>query len=387
MKGMIPALGGGNAPRIQVHKTALISAGPEICFSQHVVQRGMSSIALKMQPCREPPPVIRLNRDSTCICEGRERAQYDPTKPTFQRDCVIYGLAGAVRTSIELQKCPICPGRRRRYVGPDPRTEGLFNYNNRILVTHELLDDYTSVYTSSETPFTAYVTVMQRRYNSNQAASSEFMPEAMFRAVWFAYVNLQDFCGDMCCQRCGPSPQDIIWDGVTVGFNQKHLLPSLRPPTISDDGAPIRTNNYIGKQQILQDAKLRRDLRRVVQRGKGKGKRRDTVVSEDDENSEPILDKSDAAVKAEVEWLKLIPDVFLHLSRIDEGLGLLFMEHFGLSAEAVASKVYKNLFLQLAADESTFQMLNKAALDQLRVFNEDPCDITASQLIGCPALL
>lgn len=32
-------------------------------------------------------------------------------------------------------------------------------------------------------------------------------------------------------------------------------------------------------------------------------------------------------------------------------------------------------------------MLNKAALDQLRVFNEDPCDITASQLIGCPALL
>ncbi|KAG5649346.1 hypothetical protein H0H81_004417, partial [Sphagnurus paluster] len=125
------------------------------------------------------------------------------------------------------------------------------------------------------------------------------MPEAMFWAVWFAYVNLQDFRGDMCCQRCRPSLQDVIWDGVTVGFNGKHLLPSLRPPTISDNGAPLRANNYIGKQQILQDAKLWRDLRRVVQRGKGKGKRRDAVVSDDDEDSEPIVDKSDAAIKAE----------------------------------------------------------------------------------------
>ncbi|KAG5649294.1 hypothetical protein H0H81_004803 [Sphagnurus paluster] len=213
------------------------------------------------------------------------------------------------------------------------------------------------------------------------------MPEATFRAVWFAYVNLQDFRSNMCCQRCGPSLQDIIWDGVTMGFNGKHLLPSLRPPTISDDGAPLCANNYIGKQQILQDVKLRRDLRRVVQLGKGKGKQWDAVVSDDDKDSEPIVDKSDAAIKAEVERLKLIPDVFVRLSRINEGLGLLFMEHFGLSAEAVAPKVYKKLFLQLAADESTFQMLNKVALDQLHVFNENPCEVTASQLIGCPALL
>ncbi|KAG5633517.1 hypothetical protein H0H81_007145, partial [Sphagnurus paluster] len=147
-------------------------------------------------------------------------------------------------------------------------------------------------------------------YQSNEDSSLDFMPEATFRAVWFAYVNLQDFRSNMCCQRCGPSLQDIIWDGVTMGFNGKHLLPSLRPPTISDDGAPLCANNYIGKQQILQDVKLRRDLRRVVQLGKGKGKQWDAVVSDDDKDSEPIVDKSDAAIKAEVERLKLIPDVF-----------------------------------------------------------------------------
>jgi hypothetical protein len=41
-------------------------------------------------------------------------------------------------------------------------TWGVFNFNNRILFTHDLLDEYTSAYTSSETPFVGWVATVSR---------------------------------------------------------------------------------------------------------------------------------------------------------------------------------------------------------------------------------
>ncbi|KAF8068573.1 hypothetical protein FPV67DRAFT_1414882 [Lyophyllum atratum] len=302
-------------------------------------------------PCRQAPLVISLDTDSACPCEAT-RTFYDPQRPILERQCAIYGLTEAFTGCIQVQPCSTCPGRTRRLIGPDPRNLGIFNFNNRVLFTHELLDDYTSVYTSSETPFTAWVTVMTRRY-AGSGSSVPFVSEQIFRAAWFAYADLQDFSNDMRCPKCGPSPEDVIWDGVTVGFHKKHILPTLRPPTVSDqDKSPVRKNRYIGKQQVLIDAKLRRKLRIIV---KGAGEFRLPLRSADDSDSEGEGEgggskKSETAIKAERERVSSIPEVLRELIAIDASLGVLFNENFGLMAVragVVPPKVYKKLFIQV----------------------------------------
>ncbi|KAJ6525796.1 hypothetical protein DFH09DRAFT_1095509 [Mycena vulgaris] len=78
-----------------------------------------------------------------------------PTDPSTGVDrCVVYTLTKAVRAEIEVQMCHSCSSGQRRYIGRDLE---LFDYNNRTLFTHSLFDEYTSAFTSSETPFVAWV--------------------------------------------------------------------------------------------------------------------------------------------------------------------------------------------------------------------------------------
>ncbi|KAJ3500055.1 hypothetical protein NMY22_g19388 [Coprinellus aureogranulatus] len=160
----------------------------------------------------------RLAADSTCADEHRTR--YDPTQPTEIKFCKLYTLISVYNVQVEVQLCRHCPLEKRRYVGPDLRAWGIFNYNNSILVSHELLDEYTSEFTSSETPFTAFVLRIARRY---KRGGVRFMGEDLLRSVWFAYVYLQRLTDDMTCKSCGPSPSTVIFDGVTLGSQQ--LLP------------------------------------------------------------------------------------------------------------------------------------------------------------------
>ncbi|KAJ7829970.1 hypothetical protein B0H14DRAFT_3088025 [Mycena olivaceomarginata] len=164
------------------------------------------------------PDALCLSELSSCCCSQLCHL-YNPAQPILQMQCAVYGLFRAWDTTIELQVCP--------------NKQGIFNYNNRKLFSHDLLDEYTSVYTSSETPFSAWVSVVARRYELHSGSMEHpFVTAEVFRAVWFAYVKLQYLDGSMQCPRCGPSPDNTIWDGVTLAFNRKHLLPSLGPPTM-----------------------------------------------------------------------------------------------------------------------------------------------------------
>jgi hypothetical protein len=92
--------------------------------------------------------------------------------------------------------CPSCPAPQQRYIGPNLQEYGLFNYNNSILVSHKLLDEYTVSFASSETPFTAFVTVLSHRYT---VSGTVFMGEDLFQSIWFSYVSLQVFDDDFKC--------------------------------------------------------------------------------------------------------------------------------------------------------------------------------------------
>lgn len=289
---------------------------------------------------------------------------YNGSHATIERSCLIYTLTGALETRIELQQCTHCDPVRRRHIGPDARELGLFNFNNRILFTHDLLEEYMSAYTTSETPFTAYVMELSRRY-TNYESIKPFVSEEMFRAVWFTFVQLVRLEGDMTCPTCGPSPEDVIWDGVTLAFSRKHLLSSLKPPTTLSTNSPVRSNaRYDPRQQFIPDLKLRRMVRKAVT---GRSLQPLLPRDEDDEDDEEGVPafadpqvltakaaaKRKAAAVAALAHITLIGEVKKMLVYLDAALAQIFDENFGvdvfMSKQSVAgSGVYRDLFLQVS---------------------------------------
>jgi hypothetical protein len=228
----------------------------------------------------------------------------------------------------------------------------LFNWNNRALFALDLLDDYTSAFTTSETPFVAWVTVVNRRYLTR--GSPEFVTDKTFRAVWFSYIKLVEFNGDMTCQKCGPNPDVAIFDGVTLAFNRKNLLSTIRPPTTITSASQAKPSvRPAPNLQCLKDKGIRKRIRLILSGPK-------LLVPDfvnlglDDSGAEDEASKRRQAEKRKAEALaermEMVPGVVKVLTEIDQDLGALFDLHFGEHAIArrqVAPGVYRKLFLQV----------------------------------------
>lgn len=321
------------APMVRVRKAAkgymAISYFPVLPPVWSILETDVALYERRKPQLELPKDCFSLDATSSCPC-GLSRTLYDPDLPKTNHDCILYTLSETHVHNIELQPCRTCPGRRRRRIGPDPRDYGVFNYNNRILVTHALLDEYTAAYTTSETPFVAWVSIVTRRYEVHES-KAPFMSEQMFRAVWFAYVNLQTFEQDMKCPKCGPTPENVMWDGVTLGFSQKHILDSLRPPTISHDDSPVRKHRYIAKQQILVDKDLRRLVRAVIA----------------GPFTIPRLSKTETG-ETYLARLRKIPEAHNKLQALDDSLATIFREKFGVDVAARKPEdAYIRLFHQV----------------------------------------
>ncbi|EEB96455.1 hypothetical protein MPER_04409 [Moniliophthora perniciosa FA553] len=204
------------------------------------------NLYVRANPNDEFPGLLRLDSHSRSMCGNF----FDEQRPVLVKECTVYALVERKSRKIELQECPECPQSRKCFIGPDPRNLGLFNYNNSVLFTHELMDEYTSRFTSSETPFVAFVQSVGRIYAGRSCC---FIGEDLFRSAWFAYASLQDMSGDMTCPECGSSPENVIWDGVTLAFGKRHLQDSLRPPTYVPEDGLLRHRVRYRKQQWVPD--------------------------------------------------------------------------------------------------------------------------------------
>lgn len=210
-------------------------------------------------PVEKVPDLLTLTHEAQCSC-GQPFLQ---GSDIFERACTVYTLLRPISTRIQLQKCPCCQSIRypSKAIGPDCRKLGIFNYNNALLFSHDLLDEYTSSFTSSETSFGAWIKVLIRRYHKwSRPAPSSFVEESTFRKVWFGYVDLFDLTNDTVCPRCGPTPETIIWDGVTLAYSKKHILNMIYPPTSKHLNAMIRNQRYPKPQYLIEDSRLRKLL-------------------------------------------------------------------------------------------------------------------------------
>ncbi|KAJ7753387.1 hypothetical protein DFH07DRAFT_774137 [Mycena maculata] len=302
-------------------------------------------------PLHDPPSIIPLTETSSCCC-SQPRVLFSPAASTRQQTCMIYGLYGYLKTSIEVQTCSHCS---HRLIGPDGRELGLFNHNNQRLFTHDLLDEYTSAYTSSETPFVAWVTVVSRRYEVHSGGAQQFVSDEIFRAAWFSYVRLQFLEGDMTCPRCGPSPDNTIWDGPSsVERQNTRYLPAQQlidnrrliklilkvitgpPLVISDDEAnPRRAPTHEPEEEEEEDEEDEEDTELTAASGGARSRKEGARIR---------------ARKEMLERLEAIPLAVAGLSHIDEALGSLFDTHFGevsVVRRIVAPNVYHRFFAQV----------------------------------------
>ena len=291
------------------HRPILPPVWATLPTDSHLYERPVTTLSV--------PNRIALGSGGRCICGTTVARNED----TILRPCKVYSLTGVHICEIELQACSVCPRSYQRYIGPDGREDGIFNLNNKLLFTHDLLDDYTASFTSSETPFTAWVIVTQRRYQRHQSPEP-FVRDAVFLAAWFAYSNVLALDGDMSCPSCGPTPDDVIWDGVSLSFHRKHLLPSLRPPTVPHEKSMERQSIYVS-QSLISSAEVRRNIRKLI-------------------DGDQCSVKSDATPSlAELtEQLELLQTTTRALIGINLDLGEYFNSHFGV--EMMASKKKPN---------------------------------------------
>ncbi|KAF9552825.1 hypothetical protein CPC08DRAFT_646420 [Agrocybe pediades] len=363
-----------------------------------------------IEPLNERPALISItDLTSTCSCKS-DRVIYSPLLPTERRKCIIYGLTQAWECEIEVQKCPSC---KHRFIGPDCREMGIFNWNNRVLLTHHLLDDYTSSFTTSETPFVAWSSVLSRRYESTSPSSPPFMSEKLFRSAWFSYIRLVQFENDMCCKICGDSPQAIIFDGVSLAFNRKNVLDSLRPPTTLHISSETRSSTVrLRNLQIIPDRTLRKQIRRIIEGPSLTAISNcasvvdsvpiDELCEDDCPDSEGSSDEDgerakkkrereaqQRRLKALQERLDLIPVVVEKLSIINRSLGAVFQKHFdqaNFKLGRAPPAVYTKFFCQVSASETSIQMMNYPALLALKKFLGARDVVAAGALVLTPTL-
>ncbi|EJD32929.1 hypothetical protein AURDEDRAFT_27618, partial [Auricularia subglabra TFB-10046 SS5] len=187
-------------------------------------------------PVYTNPGHLALGSNARCRCGGAP----DQSKPRRVIPCTIYSSLCAFESTIEIQPCSKCHPASRQYVGPDVRQFGLFNFNNRRLFTHELLDGFTNSMTATETPFNSYHTIMVRKYEGFSPVA--FVSNRRLRTAWFSFSRIQQLADSFMCEVCGPEPLIVIFDGVTAGFDVKHATESLRPPTLPSEASIKRVN-------------------------------------------------------------------------------------------------------------------------------------------------
>lgn len=182
-----------------------------------------------------PPIDIPGQLPSVFLFDETVRCSCGNTKPSAFREShkfIIFGLSAAQVHQIETSPCSECRETRtntRASLGPDLGRYGVFNWNNRIGFSHQLLNRYCIQFRRQETPFDAFYETTVDTYLES-GSPENLCGQKTFVSAWFAFVRLQEIGSSMRCSICGPDPEIVIVDGVSIGFASQRIR-GLKPPT------------------------------------------------------------------------------------------------------------------------------------------------------------
>ena len=163
--------------------------------------------------------------------------------------CSVYDVKGVTNCRVAAVKCSKC-GNISEYDGVN---DGVFNYNNKQLFTHSLLNLYTISYSAVSLPFNAFVLIANRYYREMSNSiynSAKFVSNPTFLTVWCSFVKRQDWEFKFQCPLCGPNPPMIFCDGTSLSI-QRVYAANLKTPTYVDPVLPIRTPTHLELNEIV----------------------------------------------------------------------------------------------------------------------------------------
>ena len=176
---------------------------------------------------------------------------------------VVFGLQHAYICTIQLQQCITCK-HKHRYYGPDLGDVGIFNWNNSFGFTHELLNQYTNTFTTADNPFNAFVLATCHLYLSADSPIPLCSTET-FTCVWFAFTDLQQLESGMKCSICGPHPDIVIADGVSIGYSMTKRTFGLHPPSlISKDSPTVSGVNIKPSRMAIPNPSVREVIKELT---------------------------------------------------------------------------------------------------------------------------
>jgi len=155
------------------------------------------------------------------------------------RECSIYTRECKYECYIGNIQCSKCSNITEY----DGCIDGIFNYNNYQLFTHNLLNFYTAAYHSTSYPFNAFVLTMNRIYLEN-GLNYQFVSNPTFLTAWCSFVKLQDWEFKFECPKCGINPKMLFCDGTSVAI-KKCYAKNIRSPINIDPNLPLRSNTYL----------------------------------------------------------------------------------------------------------------------------------------------
>ena len=124
----------------------------------------------------------------------------------------------------------------------------------------------------------------------------------------------------MTCTICGPNPEEVIWDGVTVAFNKKELRSSLEPPTTTSTDSPIRNSiRYQPAQQLIPEHETRKLILTVLKSCEHK---------EQQNNAPDLMAENGVAVAQRSDDDEDIVELAEKLKEINVGLSTVFSDCF-----------------------------------------------------------
>lgn len=151
----------------------------------------------------------------------------------------------------------------------------------------------------------------------------------------------------MKCPDCGPHPDRVICDGTALALNEKNVLPTLKPPTVSDENSCTRFSRYLGKQQLIADGKLRKQMKQIIE-----GPR---LLSSTELKDLSTKAKGDPGASQKLtsclQRIIHVDAICTALAAICIGLGALFCKAYSAQAAAVGhepSTEYISLFKQVS---------------------------------------
>ncbi|XP_006463775.1 hypothetical protein AGABI2DRAFT_53662, partial [Agaricus bisporus var. bisporus H97] len=206
--------------------------------------------------------------------------------------------------------------------------------------------------------------------------------ESTFRKVWFGYVDLFDLSNNAVCPLCGPTPDTIIWDGVTLAYSKKQVLNTVYPPTSKHPNAIVRNQRYPKVQCLIEDSHLRKLLSSITSEPLSLN----NILSK---NSNVSLSYLMLLFELSTEFLREIDEAIQLTGDKCGGLQNLLISYYGSSQLRVngePSREVRRFFSQISTNESGLQIINRPALTKLELFLVNPSYGALSQLAPIPCL-